>query len=111
MILGTSKPMSWYRIKLKRQEYESGEMVVLLGAFRAAYVARNGPVGMAMLGCWAEDGDSYHVYITPKSVRHIIPILDAYAGKPSKTPEFTQLDLLFGEEADFSSMSEIELEA
>jgi hypothetical protein len=37
--------------------------------------------------------------------------LDAYAGKPSKTPEFTQLDLLFGEEADFSSMSEIEFEA
>jgi hypothetical protein len=37
--------------------------------------------------------------------------LDAYSGNPSKIPEFAQLDLLFGEEVDFSSMSEIELEA
>ncbi len=30
------KTMRWHRITLSRQEYESGEMAVLLGAFRAA---------------------------------------------------------------------------
>jgi hypothetical protein len=46
-----AKTMRWHRITLSRQEYESGEMAVLSGAFRAAYVARNGPEGMAMFGC------------------------------------------------------------
>jgi len=34
--------MRWHRITLSRQEYESGEMALLLSAFRAAYVATAG---------------------------------------------------------------------
>ena len=34
-----AKTMSWHRITLSRQEYEAGEMAVLSGAFRTAYVA------------------------------------------------------------------------
>lgn len=60
-----AKTMRWHRITLSRQEYESGEMAVRLDAFRAAYVARNGPEGMAMFGCWADDGTYYLVYTTP----------------------------------------------
>lgn len=108
---GTAKPMNWYRIKLSRQEYQAGEWLVFLGAFRAAYVARNGPTGMAMFGCWIDDEDHYAIYTTPKSVPHILPILDAYTGKQCSAPESARLDLLFGDEADFYAASEIQLEA
>lgn len=104
------KTMSWHRIKLSRQEYESGEMAVLLGAFRAAYVARNGPEGMAMFGCWANDGTCYLVYTTPRSVRHITPLLDAYSANPIEMPDPSRLTLIFGDESGRSS-SEIGFEA
>jgi hypothetical protein len=54
-----AKTMLWHRFTLSRQEYESVEIAVLLGIFRAAYVARNGAEGMAMFGCWADGGTSY----------------------------------------------------
>jgi len=95
--------MSWHRITLSRQEYESGEMAVLFGAFRAAYVARNGPEGMAMFGCWADDGSRYLVYTTPRSVRHIIPLLDAYSASRIDKPDAACLSLIYGDESAFSS--------
>jgi hypothetical protein len=94
-----AKTMRWHRITLSRQEYESGEMAVLSGAFRAAYVVRNGPEGMAMFGCWADDGTSYLVYTTPKSVRHIDPLLDAYSAHPIDTPDPASLSLIVGDES------------
>jgi hypothetical protein len=97
-----TKSMIWHRITLSRQEYESGEIHVLLGAFHAAYIARNGPEGMAMFGCWADDSSCYLVYITPRSVRHILPILDAYSAKPSDVPEIYRLSLIYGEESNRS---------
>lgn len=105
-----TKPMIWHRITLSRQEYESGEMHVLLGAFHAAYIARNGPEGMAMFGCWADDSSCYLVYITPRSVRHILPILEAYSAKPSPVPEIYRLSLIYGEESN-SSYFEVGFEA
>lgn len=97
-----TKSMTWHRITLSRQEYESGEMHVLLGAFHAAYIARNGPEGMAMFGGWADDSSCYRVYITPRSVRHILPILEAYSAKPSAAPEIYRLSLIYGEESNRS---------
>ena len=105
-----AKTMRWHCITLSRQEYESGEMAVLLGAFRAAYVARNGPDGMAMLGCWADDGTCYLVYITPRSVRHIAPLLAAYLAHPIDTPDPASLSLIVGDESG-RSCSEIGFEA
>lgn len=105
-----TKSISWHRISLSRQEYESGELHVLLGAFHAAYIARNGPEGMAMLGCWADDEDRYFVYITPRSVRHILPILDAYSAKQSEIPEISRMSLIYGEESS-SSFLEVGFEA
>jgi len=89
----------WQRISLSRHEYESGEIGVLVGVFHAAYVAKNGPEGMAMFGCWSEDGTRYLVYTTPKAARFIVPILTAYSGKPSQAPEPSALSLLYGDES------------
>jgi hypothetical protein len=98
------KALRWHRITLSRQEYESGEMAVLVSAFRAAYIAKNGPKGMAMFGCWAYDGTSYHVYTTPGSVRHITPLLEAYSAHPVDTKVPAGLSLLAGDESGrFSS--------
>ncbi|MCK9607680.1 MAG: hypothetical protein M0R33_14660 [Methylomonas sp.] len=102
--------MSWHRIRLSRQEYESGEMAMLFSVFRAAYVARNGPEGMAMFGCWSDDGSCYFVYTTPRSVRHIIPLLDAYSASRIDTPDRASLSLIYGDESD-QSFSEIGFEA
>lgn len=90
--------ISWYRITLSRQEFESGELHVLLGAFRAAYIARNGPEGMSMYGCWNDDDSDYFVYLTPRSVRHVLPILKAYSAKPSDMSDISRLSLIYGEE-------------
>lgn len=105
-----AKTQRWHRITLSRQEYESGEMTVLSGAFRAAYIARNGPDGMAMFGCWADDGTGYLVYTTPGSVRHIVPLLDAYSAYPIDTPDTASLSLIVGDESG-RSCSEIGFEA
>ncbi len=98
-----AKTISWHRITLSRQEYESGEIAVLMGAFRAAYVARNGPQGMAMFGCWGTDETSYLIYTTPASVRHIIPLLDAYSAKQTDKPNPASLSLIYGDESGLSS--------
>lgn len=105
-----TKVMSWYRIILSRQEYESGELHLLLGAFRAAYVARNGPEGMAMWGSWADDGTCYFVYTTPRSVRYITPLLDAYSANQIDKPDTSCLSLIYGNESGLSSF-EIGFEA
>lgn len=105
-----TKSMGWHRITLSRHEYESGELHVLLGVFHAAYVARNGPEGMAMYGSWDDDGSCYFIYITPRSVRHILPILDAYSAKQSNTPKISCLSLIYGEESS-KSYSEAGFEA
>lgn len=105
-----AKSMSWHRITFSRQEYESGEVALLLGVYRAAYIARNGPKGMAMFGCWSDDGACYLVYITPRSVRHIEPLLDAYSANRIDRPDPSCLSLLFGDESGLSS-SEIGFEA
>jgi hypothetical protein len=104
-----TKSMTWHRITLSHQEYESGELHVLQGAFHAAYIARNGPEGMAMFGCWT-DGDWYFVYISPRSVRHILPILDAYSAKPCDMPEISCLSLIYGDESSRSCF-DVEFEA
>jgi hypothetical protein len=104
------KTMSWHRIKLTRQEYESGEITVLMGAFRAAYVAKNGPKGMAMFGCWTDDRTSYLVHTTPRSLRHITPLLDAYSATRTDKPDPSCLSLIYGDESGISS-AETDFEA
>ncbi len=90
---------SWHRIRLSGPDYQSGELAVLMGAFRAAYVARNGPEGMAMFGHWAADGSCYWVYTTPKSSRHIAPLLQAYSAVSTPAPDLTLLALIYGDES------------
>jgi hypothetical protein len=102
--------MNWHRIKLTRQEYESGELAILMGSFRAAYIARNGPKGMAMFGCWADDETSYLVYTTPKAARHILPLLSAYSAAISDKPDNAALALIYGDESGLSSF-EVSFEA
>ena len=100
-----AKIKTWYRISLSRHEYESGEIDVLLGVFHAAYVAKNGPAGMAMFGCWSDDGATYLVYTTPNAARFIVPILAAYSGKPIPMPERSMLSLLYGDETSQSAFA------
>lgn len=104
-----TKSMNWHRITLSRQEYESGELYVLQGTFHAAYIARNGPEGMAMLGSWADD-DCYFVYISPRSVRHVLPLLDAYSAKPCDMPQISSVALIYGDESSHSYFG-VEFEA
>jgi hypothetical protein len=87
----------WRCIKLTRSEFESGEVGVLMGVFRAAYIARNGPEGMAMFGCWNEDASRYYVYTTPLAFRHIIPLLQAYSATPIDAPDADILTLIYGD--------------
>ncbi|WP_260839322.1 hypothetical protein [Methylomonas koyamae] len=90
---------SWHRIRLSGPDYQSGELAVLMGAFRAAYVARNGPQGMAMFGHWAADGSCYWVYTSPKSARHIAPLLVAYSAVSTPAPDPETLSLIYGDES------------
>lgn len=98
-----TKPMSWHRITLSREEYESGEVGLLMGVFRAAYVARNGPAGMAMFGTWSDDGSRYWVYTTPRAVRYITPLLDAYSARQVPVPDPTHLSWIYGDESGFAA--------
>jgi hypothetical protein len=99
-----TKIICWYRITFSRNEYESGEVGVLMGAFRAAYIARNAPEGMAMFGGWSADAENYLVYTTPRSVKHITPLLEAYSAKQTTRPDPVRLELIYGEEAAFASL-------
>lgn len=101
---------SWHRIALSRQEYESGELNILLGAFHAVYIAKNGPEGMGMFGHWTDQGSRYFVYITPKSVRYVLPLLDAYSAKRTDIPDRSCLTLIYGDELSRSYFN-VEFEA
>jgi hypothetical protein len=105
----TSMSWGWHRITLSHQEFESGELHILQGAFHAAYIARNGPEGMSMFGCWVDD-DCYFVYISPRSVRHVLPLLGAYSAKPCDMPEISSLALIYGDESSHSYF-DVEFEA
>jgi len=91
--------MQWYRIRMSRDEYASGELAILLGAFREVFVAKNGPRGMALFGIWSEDEEIYWIYVTPASVRYIRPLLDAYSAEVQTPLNPKILDLLSGDEA------------
>ncbi|MGZ3766998.1 MAG: hypothetical protein ACXVA2_20215 [Mucilaginibacter sp.] len=103
------KTMSWHCITLSRQAFESGELNILVRVFHAAYVAKGGPEGMAMFGCWADDA-CYFVYFTPKSVRYILPLLDAYSAKQIDAPIPSGIDLIYGDES-IQSCFQVEFEA
>ena len=91
--------VDWYRIKLSREEYESGELEILQGAFREAYIASNAPWGMALFGIWDDDGLHYLVYVTPASVRYMMPLLDAYSAEPHDPRNPYNLSLICGDES------------
>ncbi|NJD07272.1 MAG: hypothetical protein FIA97_12370 [Methylococcaceae bacterium] len=90
------KPPAWYRIQLSPDECAGGELAVLVGAFREVFVARNGPLGMALFGSFAEDG--YRVYVTPAAVRYVRPLLEAYSAQPAEPRSLRALDFLSGDE-------------
>ncbi|NJA04378.1 MULTISPECIES: hypothetical protein [Methylomonas] len=101
--MATTKPQTWHRIALTRHEYESGEIGVLFGSFRAAFIAKNGPAGMAMFGHWTEDGERYFVYLSPAAGRYIVPLLMAYSAHPTGAPDPAGLTLLYGDETSRSA--------
>ena len=89
----------WHCIRLTRQEYESGELDIIRGSFRAAYISRNGPQGMALFGVWSDDGQAYLVSATPATERYFRPILDAYSATQEDPPRNRQrLEYLCGDE-------------
>jgi len=97
--------MNWHYIRLSQEEVQTGELDILKGAFRSAYVARNGPRGMALFGAWDEDGLTYRVYATPASERYLRPILDAYSAKQEDPPwDRRGLTFICGDEEGVSSL-------
>lgn len=91
--------MNWYRITLSRQEFESGELAILQGAFQEAYVASNAAEGMALFGIWSDDKTAYYAYITPSAVRYVRALLEAYSAEAQDPPNVASLSLIFGDEA------------
>ena len=90
--------MIWHCIRLTRQEYQSGEVDIIRGSFRAAYTSRNGPQCMALFGVWSDDGQAYLVYATPATERYFRPILDAYSATQKDPPRNRQrLEYLCGD--------------
>lgn len=91
--------MKWRCIRLTREEYLSGELDVLRGAFHSVYVSRNGPRGMALLGAWSEDERHYLVYVSPAAERYFLPILTAYSAEVKESaPRASSLSFLCGDE-------------
>jgi len=91
--------MHWQCIHLTRQEYESGELDIIRGAFRAAYLSSNGPAGMALFGQWDVDGLHYLIYATPVTERYFRAILNAYSAKQENPPrKVRSLDYICGDE-------------
>ncbi|MFM8330789.1 MAG: hypothetical protein ACKN9T_03785 [Candidatus Methylumidiphilus sp.] len=88
---------NWHCIRLTRQEYAAGELDILRGAFRAAYLSRNGPRGMALYGAWSEDATAYLVYATPPTERYFRAVLDAYSATPESQP-LQRLAFICGDE-------------
>jgi hypothetical protein len=97
--LGRKRKDCWHRIALSRHEYESGELAILLGAFREVLVGKNGPQGMAMFGTWDEKGETYWVYITPASARYVRPLLEAYSAAEHDPKYPRALEFLSGDES------------
>jgi hypothetical protein len=95
-----SNSENWYRIRLSRDEYESGEVAVIRGTFRRIYIARNGPKGMAMYGTESDDGQAYDVYFTPESLPHVPVLVKAYSAELHAPPHIRRLSLIFGEESN-----------
>lgn len=91
--------VEWYRIRLSRAEFDSGELDVLRGAFRDAYIGRNAPRGMALLGTWHEAGAHFLVYSTPAATRHVRPLLEAYSAVREAPRHPRGLSLICGDEA------------
>jgi hypothetical protein len=99
--------MNWYRITLSRQEFEAGELAILQGAFQEAYIARNAPAGMALFGMWNDERSAYFVYVTPRSVPHVRPLLDAYSAEALDPPDRSRLSLIFGDESGRAAGSSV----
>jgi hypothetical protein len=92
---------AWYRIRLSRDQYEGGEVGVIQGAFRACYIAGNGPRGMAMLGAFErEEGGVYSVYFTPPSLPHVRALVRAYSAEPDAAPARRGLTLIYGDPSE-----------
>lgn len=87
----------WYRIRLSRDEYEGGEVGVILGAFQQIYIASNGPKGMAIFGAEEHDGGGYRIYFTPASFPRVSALLNAYSAVPETELPRRGLKLLGGE--------------
>lgn len=98
--------LNWHCIALTRQEYESGEMAVLLGAFREVYVARNAPEGMAVFGSWSADGEKYLLHVSPRATPHVRPLLTAYSARPLERPDLSGSSLILGEETSRRARAE-----
>lgn len=95
---------NWYCIKLSREQYDAEELAILRGAFQEAYVASNGPRGMALLGTWDDYRRFYLVYATPASVSHMWPLLDAYSAEIQAPSNPRALSFICGDESALSSL-------
>ena len=101
----SSVSISWFRIDLSREEFESGEFELVRAAFRGAYIACNGPSGAVLYGGWGEDGQTYRLYFTPPAHRCARGLLKAYSGEACEPPDTRHLDWLYGDPAPPSRYS------
>lgn len=92
---GTIAP--WYRIRISREEYDAGELLVVQGVFQQSFIARNGPRGAALYGAWDRDGACFALYFTPQTRACARALFKAYAAELCEPPSMSRLQWICGD--------------
>jgi hypothetical protein len=91
--------LTWYRIRLTRAEFESGEFDLVRVAFLGSFVARYGPPGVALYGGWSDEGDQYLLYFTPSARRCAGALFKVYSAEACNPPDLRRVQWLSGDSA------------
>ena len=88
---------AWYRIKMSEVELGGGFLDVIKGVFYQAYIASNGPAGMALMVEQVADSGSISLYFTPQSMPYAKAIVCVYSGEAVTPPDRHRLHFLVGD--------------
>jgi hypothetical protein len=88
---------SWYRIRMSQLELSGGFLDVIKGVFYQAYIASNGPAGMALMVQQVVESKCISLYFTPQSMPYAKAIISAYSGEAVSPPNRKGLRFLVGD--------------
>ena len=88
---------SWYRIRMSQIEVSGGFLDVIKGVFYQAYIASNGPQGMALMIDQVVESKTISLYLTPQSMPYVKAIVCVYSGEAVSPPNRRRLRFLVGD--------------